>query len=71
MISLVIGGNIVKQATKSDRTKQVQFRMPTVLHNQLRKLLIDDNISMADLFNKAAEEYINKRKKKDESNDKT
>ena len=49
---------MVKQATKSDRTKQVQFRMPTSLHNQLRKLLIDDNISMADLFNKAAEQYI-------------
>ena len=55
----------MKQATKSDRTKQVQFRMPTVLHNQLRKLLIDENISMADLFNKAAEEYIkNKEKEK-------
>ena len=50
----------MKQATKSDRTKQVQFRMPTVLHNQLRKILIDDNVSMADLFNKAAEEYVNK-----------
>ena len=61
----------MEQATKSDRTKQVQFRMPTVIHNQLRKLLIDDNVSMADLFNKAAEEYINKRKKEDESNDKT
>ena len=61
----------MQQATKSDRTKQVQFRMPTVLHNQLRKLLIDDNVSMADLFNKAAEEYINKRKREDESNDKT
>ena len=61
----------MEQATKSDRTKQVQFRMPTALHNQLRKLLIDDNVSMADLFNKAAEEYINKRKKEDESNDKT
>ena len=61
----------MREATKSDRTKQVQFRMPTVLHNQLRKLLIDDNVSMADLFNKAAEEYINKRKKEDESNDKT
>ena len=45
--------------------------MPTVLHNQLRKLLIDENISMADLFNKAAEEYINNRKKENESNDKT
>ena len=61
----------MEQATKSDRTKQVQFRMPTVLHNQLRKMLIDENISMADLFNKAAEEYINNRKKEDESNDKT
>ena len=48
----------MEQAIKSDRTKQVQFRMPTALHNQLRKLLIDENISMADLFNKAAEEYI-------------
>ena len=53
----------MREATKSDRTKQVQFRMPTVLHNQLRKLLIDENISMADLFNKAAEEYIDRRKK--------
>ena len=65
MISFMIGGGIVKQATKSDRTKQVQFRMPTVLHNQLRKILIDDNVSMADLFNKAAEEYINKNLKKE------
>ena len=61
----------MEQATRSDRTKQVQFRMPTALHNQLRKLLIDENISMADLFNKAAEEYINNRKKENESNDKT
>ena len=53
----------MQQATKSDRTKQVQFRMPTVLHNQLRKLLIDENISMADLFNKAAEEYIKSKEK--------
>ena len=71
MISYNSGGNTVEQATKSDRTKQVQFRMPTALHNQLRKLLIDENISMADLFNKAAEEYINNRKKENESNDKT
>ena len=50
----------MQQTTKSDRTKQVQFRMPTELHNQLRKMLIDENISMADLFNKAAEEYVSK-----------
>ena len=55
----------MREATKSDRTKQVQFRMPTALHNQLRKLLIDENISMADLFNKAAEEYVNKKLKKE------
>ena len=53
----------MQQATKSNRTKQVQFRMPVMIHNQLRKSLIDENISMADLFNKAAEEYINKNKK--------
>ena len=53
----------MQQATKSNRTKQVQFRMPTALHNQLRKLLIDDNVSMADLFNKAAEEYIKSKEK--------
>ena len=53
----------MREATKSDRTKQVQFRMSTVLHNQLRKLLIDENISMADLFNKAAEEYIKSKEK--------
>ena len=64
----MIGGGILKKATKSDRTKQVQFRMPTVLHNKLRKILIDDNVSMADLFNKAAEEYVSKhlRDKKEE-----
>lgn len=61
----MIGGSIVKQATKSDRTKQVQFRMPTALHNQLRKLLIDDNVSMADLFNKSAERYISERLEKE------
>ena len=55
----------MREATKSDRTKQVQFRMPTVLHNQLRKILIDDNVSMADLFNKAAERYISKHLKKE------
>lgn len=57
------GGGIVQQATKSNRTKQVQFRMPVMLHNKLRKLLIDNNVSMADLFNKAAEEYIKSKEK--------
>ena len=48
----------MREATKSDRTKQVQFRMPVKLHNELRKKLIDDNISMADLFNNAAKKYL-------------
>lgn len=56
----------MQQTTKSDRTKQVQFRMPTALHNQLRKLLIDENISMADLFNQAANEYVKNRSEKGE-----
>ena len=55
----------MQQATKSNRTKQVQFRMPVMLHNKLRKLLIDNNVSMADLFNKAAEQYITKHLEKE------
>ena len=49
----------MRKKTKSDRTQQVQFRMPEKLHNELRKKLIDDKISMADLFNKAAIKYLN------------
>ena len=51
----------MRKKTKSDRTQQVQFRMPEKLHNELRKKLIDDKISMADLFNKAAIKYLDRK----------
>ena len=44
--------------SKSGRLKQVQFRMPPNVHKELRKILIDTDMSMADLFNKTAVEYI-------------
>ncbi len=53
----------MQKNSKCDRTKQVQFRMPEKLHNELRKELIDSKISMADLFNKAAEDYLKKHSK--------
>jgi len=46
----------------SDRTKQVQFRMPDKLHTELNATLAYDRSSFADFFNKAAEEYLAKRK---------
>ena len=42
----------------SDRTKQVQFRMP----DELKAALAYDRSSFADFFNKAAEEYLSNRK---------
>ena len=46
----------------SDRTKQVQFRMPDELHAELKAALAYDRSSFADFFNKAAEEYLSNRK---------
>ena len=46
----------------SDRTKQVQFRMPEELHTELKAALAYDRSSFADFFNKAAEEYLSNRK---------
>ena len=46
----------------SNRTKQVQFRMPEELHTDLKAALAYDKSSFADLFNKAAEEYLSRRK---------
>lgn len=46
----------------SDRTKQVQFRMPDELHTELKAALAHDRSSFADFFNKAAEEYLSNRK---------
>mgnify|MGYP004580981423 FL=1 len=46
----------------SDRTKQVQFRMPDELHTELKVALAYDRSSFADFFNKAAEEFLSNRK---------
>ena len=53
----------MRKALKKERTKQVQFRMPEELHLELRKALLDNGISMADLFNDTAKNYIKKQKK--------
>ena len=55
----------MREARKKERTKQVQFRMTKELHLALRKALLDDGVSMADFFNKAAEKYIKKHKEKE------
>lgn len=45
---------------KSNRTRQVQFRMdPNKVKRLLAAIAYDDNMhSMADLFNKAADDYL-------------
>lgn len=45
----------------SDRTKQVQFRMPGNIHKELKKALIDDDSSLADFFNSAAENFLKEK----------
>lgn len=60
---------------KSKRTRQIQFRMdPEKVKKLLSLIAYDDNMhSMADLFNKAADDYIKKqdkqRKNRGEEND--
>ena len=56
----------------SDRTKQVQFRMPDELHTELKAALAYDRSSFADFFNNAAEEYLSNSKayKKEKSKSK-
>lgn len=57
----------------SDRTKQVQFRMPEEMHTDLKAALAYDKSSFADFFNRAAEEYLstrnNKKNKKTKNRD--
>ena len=48
----------------SNRTKQVQFRMPEELHTDLKAALAYDKSSFADFFNQAAEEYLSTRNAK-------
>ena len=54
---------------KSNRTRQVQFRMDPDKLKQLRATIAyDDNIhSMADLFNMAVDEYLKKRNEEKEN----
>ena len=51
----------MREALKKGRTKQVQFRMPVELHLELRKALLNSGMSMADLFNDTAKEYVKKQ----------
>ena len=48
-----------KTESKADRNKQVQVRLPASLHKKLRMALIDNNSSLVDFFNEAAEAYVN------------
>lgn len=61
--------SLVKE-NKATRTRQVQFRMdPDKVKRLLAAIAYDDNThSMADLFNKAADEYLKKQDKKGVSN---
>ena len=54
--------SLVKE-NKATRTRQVQFRMdPDKVKRLLAAIAYDDNMhSMADLFNKAADEYLKKQ----------
>lgn len=43
---------------KPERDKQVQVRLPTLIHKQLRLTLIENDSSLADFFNEAAAAYL-------------
>ena len=47
-----------KTEDKSDRDKQVQVRLPASLHKQLKLALIQNDSSLADFFNEAANAYL-------------
>ena len=59
-IMISFGGEQAMQKTdsKSDRDKQVQVRLPASLHKQLKIALIQDDSSLADFFNEAANAYL-------------
>ena len=62
MISFMEVLSLIKE-NKANRTRQVQFRMdPDKVKRLLAAIAYDDNMhSMADLFNKAADEYLKKQ----------
>lgn len=53
----------------SDRTKQVQFRMPDDIHKELKILLIQNDSSLTEFFNEVAVKYVNAQKNKSLSMD--
>lgn len=59
---------LVKE-TKTNRTRQVQFRMePEKVKQLLAAIAYDDQMhSMADLFNEAADEYLKNHKENGEN----
>ena len=62
MISFVIWRyEFVEKVNKANRTRQVQFRMDPVKFKKLYSAIIHEMHSMADLFNKAADEYLKKK----------
>lgn len=68
-------GKYMTKEDKSKRTRQIQFRMdPEKVKKLLSLIAYDDNMhSMADLFNKAADDYIKtqdkQRRNRGEKND--
>ena len=54
-----------KATFRAERTRQVQFRMdPDKVKRLLAAIAFDDDMhSMADLFNKAADEYLERQEK--------
>ncbi len=59
------------KGNKATRTRQVQFRMePDKVKRLLAAIAYDDEMhSMADLFNKAADEYLRNQEEKRGSRD--
>ena len=55
----------MKKENKANRTRQVQFRMDQEKYKKLYSAVVqDENLhSMADLFNRAADDYLKKRRK--------
>lgn len=53
----------MEKKNKSNRTRQVQFRMDPEIFNKLKATIVYDKDmhSMADLFNAAAEKYLNEK----------
>lgn len=62
MVSLKEVFFLIKE-NKSNRTRQVQFRMDPEIFNKLKAAIVYDKDmhSMADLFNEAAQNYLKER----------